>query len=346
MAREGHQQDANRGAPLPATFRPQLAQVARRPPEGSEWLHEVKFDGYRIGCRIDGEEMRLISRNGKDWTANFPEMREAAAQLQVGRAFLDGEVAVVLPDGRTSFQALQNLIGSAPPRDLAYFVFDLLHLDGEDVARLPLQRRKERLKRLIDSLGGEALIRYADHVVGRGLEFFQQACRHGLEGIVSKRRDMPYRAGRNHYWLKAKCIKRQEFVIGGFMDPEGSRSGIGALLVGVYDPTGALVFTGKVGTGFTQKSAQEMRHRLDVLEQKGCPFATRPEGRLGRSAHWVRPTLVAEVAFSEWTDDGKIRQPSLQGLRTDKSPSDVHREELASTPSALRRRGKGAHADG
>jgi bifunctional non-homologous end joining protein LigD len=341
LARTGHQQDADRSTPLPATFRPQLARMVRRPPEGDGWLHEVKFDGYRIGCRIDGKDIRLISRNGKDWTANFPEVREAAARLRVGRVFLDGEVTVVLPDGRTSFQALQSVIGSAPPRDLAYFVFDLLHLDGEDVARLPLEQRKARLKRLIESLGGETLVRYADHVVGRGPEFFQQACRHGLEGIVSKR-DMPYQAGRSAYWLKAKCTKRQEFVIGGFTNPEGSRPGIGALLVGVHDPSGALVFAGKVGTGFTQKSAQEMRCRLDALEQKECPFATRPEGRLGRNAHWVEPALVAEVAFSEWTDDGKIRQPSFQGLRTDKSTSDVHREEPASAPATLRRRAKGA----
>ena len=338
----GHQQDANRSAPLPATFRPQLAQLTRQPPEGDAWLHEVKFDGYRIGCRIDGKDIRLISRNGKDWTSNFPEVRAAAAQLRVEHAFLDGEVAVVLPDGRTSFQALQNVIGGAPPRPLVYFVFDLLHLDGEDVARLPLEQRKLGLRRLIDSLGGETLMRYADHVVGRGPEFFQQACRHGLEGIVSKRRDTPYQAGRNQYWLKAKCIKRQEFVIGGFTDPEGSRLGIGALLVGVHDPTGALVFAGKVGTGFTRKSAQEIRRRLDVLEQNKCPFATRPEGKLGRSAHWVRPTLVVEVAFSEWTDDGKIRQSSFQGLRTDKSPGDVHREEPAGAPPALRRPGQGA----
>jgi bifunctional non-homologous end joining protein LigD len=324
------------------TFRPQLAQVARQPPEGDEWLHEVKFDGYRIGCRIDGKDIRLISRNGKDWTSEFPEVRKAAGQLQVARAFLDGEVAVMLSDGRTSFQALQNAIGNAPPRDLVYFVFDLLHLDGEDVGRLPLEQRKARLNRLLASLGGEHPIRYADHVIDRGPEFFQQACRLGLEGIVSKRRDLPYQAGRSTHWLKAKCIKRQEFVIGGFTDPEGSRLGIGALLVGVYDPTGALVFAGKVGTGFTHKSAQEIRCRLDALEQNECPFATRPEGRLGRSAHWLRPTLVAEVAFSEWTHDGKIRQPSFQGLRTDKSPSAVHREAPANAPPASRRRGKGA----
>jgi bifunctional non-homologous end joining protein LigD len=336
------QRNAKRSAPLPRAFRPQLARAARQPPDGNEWLHEVKFDGYRIACRKDGTDIRLSSRNGKDWTSDFPEVRTAAAQLQADRAFLDGEVAVLLPDGRTSFQALQNVIGSAPPRDLVYFVFDLLHLDGEDVARLPLERRKARLKRLLAPLGVEQPIRYADHIIGRGPEFFKQACRHRLEGIVSKRRDLPYQGGRSQSWLKAKCRKRQEFVIGGFTEPEGSRLGIGALLVGVHDPTGALVFAGKVGTGFTQKSAQAIRHRLDALEQSACPFATRPEGRLGRSAHWVRPTLVAEVVFGEWTDDGKIRQPSFQGVRADKSPRNVYREEPASAPSASRRGGKGA----
>jgi bifunctional non-homologous end joining protein LigD len=306
----------------------------------------VKFDGYRIACRIDGKDVRLISRNGKDWTSDFPEVREAAAHLQVRRAFLDGELAVMLPDGRTSFQGLQNVIGSAPPRDLVYFVFDLLHLNGQDIARLPLERRKARLKRLLQSPGSTHLIHYTDHVIGRGPEFFQQACRHGLEGIVSKRRDLPYRAGRSRFWLKAKCVKRQEFVIGGFTDPAGSRLGIGALLLGVYDPAGSLLFAGKVGTGFAQKNAQVIRHRLDPLQQNECPFATPPEGRLLRGTHWVRPALVAEVVFTEWTDDGKIRQPSFQGLRADKSPKDVHREEPASTPSASGRGGKGALGGG
>jgi bifunctional non-homologous end joining protein LigD len=325
-------------AQLPVAFRPQLATLAKRPPEGDQWLHELKYDGYRIGCRIDGKDVRLISRNGKDWTASFPEVCEAAARLPVQRAFLDGEMVVLLPDGRTSFQALQNVIGSRPARDLAYFVFDLLYFDGEDITCLPLVERKARLKRLIEALEGESLIRYADHVVGRGPEFLRRACRHGLVGIVSKRRDMPYVAGRNEYWLKAKCVRRQEFVICGFTDPEGSRAGIGALLLGVQDDAGALVFTGKAGTGFTQKGAQEVRRRLDALEQKECPFVVRPQGSLGRKAHWVKPALVAEVAFSEWTQDGRIRQPSFQGLRTDKSPSEIRREEAVAHARGRARR--------
>lgn len=327
----------NRNAALPTIFHPQLATLVKSPPDGDEWLHEVKFDGYRIGCRIDGRDIRLISRSGKDWTANFPEVRQAAAQLRVQRAFLDGEVAVLLADGRTSFQALQSVIGSPPPRDLTYLVFDLLHLDGEDIARLPLEERKARLKQLLDSSPGETLIRYADHVAGHGLAFFQQACGLGLEGIVSKRRDVPYQPGRNEYWLKAKCMTRQEFVIGGFTDPEGSRLGIGALLLGVCDDTGALVFAGKVGTGFTQKSAQELRRRLEALKQQECPFATCPPGRLGRTAHWVKPILVAEAAFTEWTRDGKIRHPSFQGLREDKPATEIRRERPRTSRSGSRR---------
>lgn len=322
-------------APLPATFRAELALLVESPPEGDAWLHEIKFDGYRIGCRIDGRDIRLISRNGKDWTDHFPEVREAAARLPVRRAFLDGEIAVLLPDGRTSFQALQNAFSGASRDNLIYFVFDLLHLDGEDIARLPLEERKARLQQLLAPVG-KSLIRYAEHVVGNGLEFFAQVCRHGLEGVVSKRRDRPYEPGRGGGWVKVKCIKRQEFVVGGFTDPKGSRAGIGALLIGVYDDHGALVFAGKVGTGFTQRSAQDLRHQLDRLEQRECPFAIRPEGWLGRHAHWVKPTLVAEVAFTEWTKDGKARQPSFQGLRTDKRPTDIRREKPASFEISVR----------
>ena len=334
MARTAQKQVSHpNAAALPTAFRPQLATLVENPPPGDEWVHEVKFDGYRIGCRIEGNDIRLISRNGNDWTANFPEVRQAAAQLNVQRAFLDGEVAVVLADGRTSFQALQNVSNSKPPRDLTYFVFDLLHLDGEDIARLPLEKRKERVKRLLESASGAGCIRYADHISGHGPEFFQQACRLGLEGIVSKRRDMPYQPGRNDCWLKAKCLQRQEFVVGGFTDPEGSRVGLGALLVGVRNDTGALVYAGKVGTGFTQKSARELRRRLDALEQKHCPFATRPPGSLGRNAHWVQPVLAAEVTFTEWTQDGKIRHPSFQGMREDKPATEIRRESPVAPPT-------------
>lgn len=305
-------------------YQPQLATLVKTTPAGDEWLHEIKFDGYRIGCHVRRGRATLTSRNGHDWTAAFPEIAAAAARLDVRDALLDGEVAMVLPDGRTSFQALQNVSGAASRASLVYFVFDLLRLDGRSLEAQPLEERKARLRALVGRRK-TGRIRYADHVEGRGDEFFRQACRLGLEGIVSKRRDLPYHPGRHGSWLKTKCTLRQEFVIGGFTDPEGMRSGLGALLVGHYDD-GRLAFAGKVGTGFTHKSALDLRRQLDAIEQPRSPFDPPPPGALGRRAHWVRPALVCEVVFTEWTTDGRIRHPSFQGLRRDKPPREVVRE--------------------
>lgn len=302
-------------------YAPQLAQLVKTAPVGPEWLHEVKYDGYRIGCRIDGARVTLLSRNGKDWTAAFPEIVTAARALKLRSALLDGEVCVVEPDGRTSFQALQNAASGGARHALVYFVFDLLYLDGRRLIADPLEARKGALEPL---LRGPRL-RFADHLDADGPAAFREACRLGLEGIVSKRRDQPYLSGKRIGWLKTKCVQRQEFVIGGFTDPEGSRKGIGALLAGYYD-AGRLVFAGKVGTGFTVKSARDLRSRLNRLETATCPFTPRPPGWLGRRAHWVRPSLVGEVVFTEWTGEGKIRHPSFQGLRTDKDPRAVVRE--------------------
>jgi bifunctional non-homologous end joining protein LigD len=289
----------------------------------------MKYDGYRIGCRLHRGGVTLISRNGKDWTAAFPEICEAARKLGVRRALLDGEVAIVLPDGRTSFQALQNVFSGGSRRDLVYFAFDLLHVDGENLMPRPLDERKEELLRLVGTPRARSRIRFSEHVVGKGAALFAEACRRHLEGIVSKRRDAEYKPGRGDTWLKTKCVLRQEFVIGGFTDPEGSRQGIGALLAGYYDDEKRLVFAGKVGTGFTAASAVDLRRRLEPLQQPNCPFTPRPAGALGKRAHWVKPSLVGEVVFTEWTGDGKIRHPSFQGLRRDKRPSEVRREEAA-----------------
>ena len=308
-------------------------------PEGDEWLHEMKYDGYRIGCRIADGRVRLISRNGKDWTEAFPDICEAALKLGVRRALIDGEVAIVLPDGRTSFQDLQNAFSGGSRRGLVYFVFDLLHVDGETLIRRPLSERKEQLLRLVGKPGARSRIRYSEHVVGQGARTFAEACRLKLEGIVSKRRDSEYKTGRTDAWVKTKCVLRQEFVIGGFTDPEGARQGIGALLAGYYDDEGRLVFAGKVGTGFTTASSLDLRRKLDAIEQPGCPFTPRPAGWLGRNAHWVKPSLVGEVVFSEWTGDGKIRHPSFQGLRRDKKPTEVRKETgLPADASAKARR--------
>ncbi len=331
-------------AALPARFEPQLAALVKTAPEGDAWLHEMKFDGYRIGCRIDGADVRLLTRSGQDWTAKLPEVAAAARRLRVRTALLDGEVAVVRPDGRTSFQALQQVFGGGPRAGLVYFVFDLLHRDGEDLTPRPLEERKRRLVAVVRRGGRAGVIRVADHVVGEGGRVFAEACRLGFEGIVSKRRADPYVPGRHGSWLKVKCVQRQEFVIGGFTDPEGSRAGIGALLVGVHDASRRLVFAGKVGTGFTQRVALDLRARLEALERRTSPFATPVEPRLARVAHWVAPRLVAEVAFTEWTADGRIRHPSFQGLRADKPATDVVAERpgpaTSSRPAGGRRREK------
>ena len=303
-------------------YTPQLATLVKTPPIGDEWIHEIKFDGYRIGAVIRKGRVTLYSRNGKDWTAAFPEVVEAIEKLKVGDALIDGEVASVLPDGRTSFQALQNASGVRGT--LVYFVFDLLRLGRDSLERLPLEERKNRLR---DLLGGrvKGRIRYSEHVAGSGQEFFDQACATGLEGIISKRRDLPHRAGRHGGWVKTKCIMRQEFVIGGFTDPECARAGIGALLIGYHDGE-RLVFAGKVGTGFTHQMTLDLRAKLDKIEVADCPFDPRPTGVVGKRSHWVKPTLVGEVAFTEWTADGKARHPSFQGLRKDKRARDVVRE--------------------
>jgi len=312
------------------SYDPQLAQLVKSAPTGDEWLHELKYDGYRIGCRIDAGKVTLISRNGNDWTDHFPEIAKAATELKVESALLDGEVCVVSPHGRTSFQALQNL-ASADRKRLVYFVFDLLYLDGRTLIGEPLEARKAALRTIVR---GDR-IQFSDHVNGDGAAAFREACRLKLEGIISKRRNAPYQSGKRLGWLKTKCIQRQEFVIGGFTDPEGSREGIGALLVGFYEAE-RLVFAGKVGTGFTTKSARELRTRLNAIEIRESPFSPPPPGWLGRNAHWVRPQLVGEVEFTEWTDEGKIRHPSFQGLRADKKARVVTKEEPRVTPRASR----------
>jgi bifunctional non-homologous end joining protein LigD len=318
-----------RKAPLPAIVEPQLATLVKAAPLGDDWLHEMKLDGYRIVARVEKGRARLWSRNGKDWTERFPTVTRAIERLAVPTAILDGEVAIVLPDGTTSFNALQNAHGKDAPGELAYFVFDLLYLDGWDLTPSALEDRKRVLAGLLE--GAARPLRYSDHVVGGGDAFFREACRLKLEGVVAKRRDAPYTAGRARTWLKIKCHKEQELVIGGYTDPEGKRSGIGALLVGVYDGA-SLVYAGKVGTGFSTESARDLRRRLDRITRSTSPFATKVP-RMAR-AHWVAPELVANVAFTEWTPDGRLRHPSFKSLREDKAAREVVREQPAAATSA------------
>ena len=321
---------------LPA-YKAQLATLVDEAPTGDAWLHELKYDGYRIGCAIERGKVRLESRRGNDWTAQFPEVVAAAERLPVERALLDGEVAVVSDSGQTSFQALQNAFSGSAREGLTYFVFDLLHLDGKNLAAAPLVERKRELERLLRRVKAPTL-KYSAHIEGDGPEVFARACKLGAEGIVSKRRDQPYRPGRNSAWLKIKCVQRQEFVVGGFTDPEGSRQGIGALLIGYYDSKKQLIFAGKVGTGrgFTAKFTSELRADLNKLEQRESPFTPVPPKSAVQRAHWVRPERVVEVAFAEWTQGGNVRHGSVLGLRSDKRAHEVRRERPRGPRGSLR----------
>jgi bifunctional non-homologous end joining protein LigD len=306
--------------PLPRTQPLALAVVAETPPEGDEWLHEIKHDGYRIVARLDEGDVRLISRNGKDWTKEFPEIARAVNRLAAGTALLDGELAAVLPNGATSFQALQRRADGGTT--LAYFAFDLLHLDGWDLRKVPLEDRKEVLRRLLES--APPSLRFSDHVRGQGGDFFEKARAAGLEGVVSKLANAPYREGRGGDWRKAKCRLSQEVVIGGFTLASDGGSSIGALLVGFYEGE-KLVYAGKVGSGFNDRLLEDLQRRLEARPRKTSPFEAVPS-ELRRGIHWVEPALVAQVEFSQWTNEGRMRQPVFLGLREDRDARHVVRE--------------------
>lgn len=317
---------AKRAGGSVAEYDPQLAQLFDEPPVGEQWLHEIKLDGYRIGCLIQGGRVTLLSRRNNEWTDNFPEVVAGAKKLGVESALFDGEVAALLPDGRTSFQAMQRGWSGARP-EIVYFVFDILHLDGADLTALPLEQRKERLQAALGTTPPRGW-RYVGHVDGNGDRVFAQACDMRLEGIVSKDRASPYRRGaRNASWRKIKCLLRQEFVVGGFED--SIVGGLGALLLGTYDDDGRLVYAGKVGTGF-QRMAAQLYVACKKLGRATTPFEENlPMGRLIANARWMTPTMVVEVAFVEWTEGGHIRHPSFQGLREDKDARQVVRERAA-----------------
>jgi bifunctional non-homologous end joining protein LigD len=312
-------------ATLPATLSPQLATLVDACPNGDAWLHEVKYDGYRMACRIDRGKVGIYSRNGKDWTVTLSAVVAAVKQLRIRSAWLDGEVVSMMPDGRTNFQRLQNAMADPSVGALTYFIFDVPFLDGYDLRGVTLIERKRLLRSVLPDTN--PLLRYGIEVQGSGDQFLAQACKLGLEGVVSKRVDSLYQPGaRTRDWLKVKCGQRQEMVIGGFTDPQGSRTGFGALLLGVHEVDGTLRYSGRVGTGFDDATLESLRNTLDKLVQAKPSFANPPRGYAAKGVHWVRPTLVAEVAFTEWTRDGTLRHPSFQGLRKDKKAEEVMRE--------------------
>ncbi|HEX8392126.1 MAG TPA: DNA ligase D [Longimicrobium sp.] len=320
-------------AAFPAEFSPALTTLVEDVPAGADWIHEIKYDGYRLVVYVRGGKARMITRNGNDWTSKFPEMAAALGALPVRDAVLDGELVVIAPDGRTSFQALQNVLNTGRTGELVFYAFDLMHRDGMDLRGSPLLARKEALREVL-SADPAGPVRFSDHIVGNGGVFYQQACQMSLEGIISKRADSPYSQRRTRDWLKVKCLLRQEFVIGGFTDPQGSRSHFGALLVGVHDAEGRFVYSGKVGTGFNEASLRQLHDALKPLARDESPFED--YGRKGRrpiGVTWVEPRLVCEVSFTEWTGDGILRHPVFQGLREDKPAAQVVRENAGALPA-------------
>jgi bifunctional non-homologous end joining protein LigD len=306
-----------------------LATLVDEPPADSAWLFEIKYDGVRVLASRDGDEVELRHRSNQVVTARYPEVVAALRTLPLQSFHLDGEIVALDERGRSSFQRLQERMGLTRPADVerargtvpvSAVFFDALGLDGRDLRRLPLEARKECLKLLIPPRG---VVYFGDHVLGHGEEFLATACEQGLEGVVAKKRDSPYAAKRSRDWLKIKCQLRQEFVIGGYTLPQGTRAHFGALHLGLYDK-GELVYVSKVGTGFDDRALKTISEKLRPLARSTSPFVRGTPG--GRGHHWVEPKLVGEVRFTEWTRDGGLRHPSFLGLREDKRPEDCVRE--------------------
>ena len=309
-------------AKLPLSLFPQLATLVEEPPQGDGWIYEVKFDGYRVLARIDGDDVRLFTRNGNNWTPRMKALRDEVARLGIASAWIDGEIVVLDAKGNPDFQSLQGAFDSSKTHDIVYFVFDLPYFGGYDLRRVPLIERRALLGKVLESNPSQR-VRFSEHFDADPAQLLESACRRGLEGVIGKRADSIYTSKRSPAWIKLKCTRRQEFVIGGFTDPKGSRSGFGSLLLGIHDEHGKLRYAGNVGTGFDEKLLRSMKAKLAALETAKPPFEAKPRDVKG---HWVKPKLVAEVAFTEWTGDGRIRHPVFHGLRTDKDPRVITRE--------------------
>jgi bifunctional non-homologous end joining protein LigD len=283
--------------PLPGFIDSELATLVERAPEGDQWLHEIKLDGYLTLARIERRKVRLFTRHGLDWTARYGRIPATLETLPVKTAYLDGEIVVLDANGVSSFAALQESLKRTPRDDLICQVFDILHVDGKDLTGLPLVERKRILKALLGRLRADTPLRHSDHVQGGGAAFYNHACRLWLEGIVSKLARSPYRPRRTTEWLKVKCLLRQEMVIGGWQESDTRGRSLRSLLLGYYDHAGRLRFAGKAGTGFALKLGHDLVAQLRKIERPNPPFAAVPSSYL-RGSRWAEPRLVAEIAYS------------------------------------------------
>src|SRR5271156_797385 len=317
-------------AGLPQWIKPQLTELVDEAPDGPDWLHEIKFDDYRMHARLDCGAVRLLTRTGLDWTRKYPAIAAAVSALGARQAYLDGELCGVRPVGITSFSMIQLASDAGNAAGLVFFLFDLLYLDGEDLTTQPMIERKARLAGLLSST--ESPRQYSDHQIGLGPAFYEKACALSVEGIVSKRADAAYTPGNRGLWVKVKCLNREEFVVIGWPDPQGSRPFLGALLLGYYDPARRLTYAGRVSTGINTAELQRLWRRLQPLAIDKMPLDVPPprSTRFGSPlvlsrVHWVRPELVAEVKFLTWTEDNLLRQVVYEGLREDKPAREVRR---------------------
>jgi bifunctional non-homologous end joining protein LigD len=311
-------------ASLPDTLAPELATLVDKPPSSPEdWIFEIKFDGYRMLARVEGKNVKLFTRNGNDWTGKLGALHKALLKMKLPDGWYDGEIVVHDENGRPNFGKLQLAFDGSDTADIVYFLFDVPYLNGYDMREVPLEARRAALKNVLDKLATDA-VRFSDEFGSDPQELVLAACKMGLEGVIGKRRDSRYVLRRSPDWIKLKCGQRQEFVIGGYTDPQGSRTGIGALLLGTYDKDGVLQYAGNVGTGFNEASLRDLKARLGKLDTDDSPFP--PKAVAGRKHHWVKPTLIAEVSFAEWTASGSVRHAVFQGLRDDKPAKVITRE--------------------
>ena len=305
----------------------QLAKLVNRVPDGDEWIFEMKYDGYRILAFVEGNNVRLVSRNGKDYTKRFLAVSNSLIEFANRKAMvLDGEMTVIDENGKTDFQALQNYMKNPGREKLTYIVFDLLALDGEDLRNKPLIKRKEILEELMKDAPGN--LYYSRHVTGNGKECFIAACEAGMEGIVGKKADSIYSGSRNGDWIKIKCDKRQEFVIGGYTVSDKKSGGISSILLGIYEGND-LKYVGRAGTGFNKRNTEQLLARFKNLETDNPVFVNPPKAKLNEKITWLEPELAAEIKFAEWTADNQLRQASFKGLREDKAPKDIRMEFTA-----------------